>query len=79
MALLSVKNLKVALPLNADRAFAVDDISFDLEAGEILCIVGESGSGKSLTASAIMRLLPRAVQIAGGSIELEGRALASLS
>ena len=79
MALLSVKNLKVALPVNADRAFAVNDISFDLEPGEILCIVGESGSGKSLTAGAIMRLLPRAVRLAGGSIELEGRDLASLS
>jgi peptide/nickel transport system ATP-binding protein len=79
MALLSVRNLKVALPLHGDRAFAVNDISFDLEPGEILCIVGESGSGKSLTAAAIMRLLPRAVKLAGGTIELEGRDLASLS
>jgi len=79
MALLSVRNLKVALPLNADRAFAVNDISFDLEPGEILCIVGESGSGKSLTAGAIMRLLPRSVKIVSGTIELEGRDLAALS
>jgi peptide/nickel transport system ATP-binding protein len=76
--LLSVRGLKVALPLHADRVFAVDDASFELHAGEILCIVGESGSGKSLTAAAIMRLLPRSVSIAAGSIELEGQDLAAL-
>ena len=77
--LLTVRGLKVALPIHADRAFAVDDISFELHRGEILCIVGESGSGKSLTAAAIMRLLPRSVFIAGGSITLEEQDLAALS
>jgi peptide/nickel transport system ATP-binding protein len=77
--LLSVRGLKVALPAHADRAFAVNDVSFELSHGEILCIVGESGSGKSLTAAAIMRLLPRSVTIAGGAIELEGQDLAALS
>ncbi|MCW5729661.1 MAG: ABC transporter ATP-binding protein, partial [Alphaproteobacteria bacterium] len=78
-SLLEVRNLKVALPAHADRPFAVNDISFDIGESEILCIVGESGSGKSLTAAAIMRLLPRSVSIAGGSIHLDGTDLLALS
>lgn len=48
---LSVRNLTVDLPPGMERTHAVKDISFDLHAGEILCIIGESGSGKSITAS----------------------------
>ncbi|BBK35142.1 ABC transporter ATP-binding protein [Allostella sp. ATCC 35155] len=77
--LLRVRDLRVALPAGGDRANAVDDVGFDLAAGEILCIVGESGSGKSLTASAIMGLLPRSVRVAGGSVELGGTDLLRLS
>ncbi|MGE0716440.1 MAG: ABC transporter ATP-binding protein [Alphaproteobacteria bacterium] len=77
--LLQVRDLRIALPAGADRAHAVDGVSFDLAAGEILCVVGESGSGKSLTAGAIMRLMPRSVRMTGGSIALEGTDLASLS
>uniref|UniRef100_UPI0035B111D1 ATP-binding cassette domain-containing protein n=2 Tax=Bacteria TaxID=2 RepID=UPI0035B111D1 len=77
--LLRVRDLRVALPAGGDRANAVDGVSFDLAAGEILCIVGESGSGKSLTASAIMGLLPRSVRVAGGSIALAGTDLLRLS
>jgi ABC-type glutathione transport system ATPase component len=47
MTLLSVEGLTVALPSGLDRPHAVEDVSFTLDAGEILCIVGESGSGKS--------------------------------
>ena len=50
-----------------------------LHAGEILCIVGESGSGKSMTATAIMGLLPRSVKLAGGTILLRGQDLLALS
>ena len=56
--LLCVEQLTVALPPGSDRPHAVKDLSFDLRAGEILCIVGESGSGKSISANAIMGLLP---------------------
>jgi len=64
--LLSLRNLSISLPQGADRALALDDVSFDLHAGEILCVVGESGSGKSLTANALLGLLPDGVRVAGG-------------
>ena len=57
-------------------AKAVDDVSFDLNPGEILGIVGESGSGKSITALTIMGLLPKPpARVAGGQILFEGRDL----
>ena len=43
---LSINQLSVALPAGADRAYAVQNISLTLDAGETLCVVGESGSGK---------------------------------
>jgi peptide/nickel transport system ATP-binding protein len=56
---LDVKDLAVKLPGDADRTHAVEGISFSVGAGEIVCVVGESGSGKSVTAQAVMGLLPR--------------------
>jgi len=74
MALLSVRDLKVALPAGGDRTYAVDGVSMEIDRGETLCVVGESGSGKSLTASAIVGLMPsRSLKVAGGSILFEGR------
>ncbi|TQS70675.1 ABC transporter ATP-binding protein [Rhodobacteraceae bacterium] len=75
---LSVRNLSVALPGKHDRAYAVRDISFDLMAGEILCIIGESGSGKSVTANTVMGLLPDVMTIESGQIDFKGRALLEL-
>ncbi|MEO8300248.1 MAG: ABC transporter ATP-binding protein [Rhizomicrobium sp.] len=72
MPLVSIQNLIVALPPGADRAKAVDNVSLDVGRNEIVCIVGESGSGKSLTAHAIMGLLPRGVTAAGGKIVFDG-------
>ena len=47
---------------------AVNDVSFDVEAGEVLAILGESGSGKSVTLRALLRLLPpRRTRSRGGS------------
>ncbi|MDF1826757.1 MAG: ABC transporter ATP-binding protein [Legionellaceae bacterium] len=55
---LDVKRLSVALETKHASVIAVDDVDFFLEAGETVALVGESGCGKSLTASALMRLLP---------------------
>ncbi len=69
---LSVADLTVSLPKGMERTHAVRDISFDLKQGEILCIIGESGSGKSVTANAIMGLLPSVIKVTQGSIRFQG-------
>ncbi|HET6234778.1 MAG TPA: ABC transporter ATP-binding protein [Acetobacteraceae bacterium] len=79
MSLLSVEDLTIALPPGGDRAQAVSNISFAVDPGEVLCIVGESGSGKSVTAAAIMGLLPRTLRGERGRILFEGRDLLALS
>ena len=61
--LVSIRNLSASLPPGADRPLAIDDVSLDIAANEIVCIVGESGSGKSMTAHAVMGLLPRGVAV----------------
>jgi peptide/nickel transport system ATP-binding protein len=68
--ILSVKSLSVALPVGADRPFAIHDISLDLRPAEILCIVGESGSGKSILSSTLMGALPRGLSIHSGGLTL---------
>ena len=70
--LLSIQHLSIALPRGGDRPFAVQDVSYDIHAGEILCIVGESGSGKSRSANAIMGLLPDYLTPQQGRILLRG-------
>ena len=75
MSALEVRNLSIDLPIGGDRPKAVSDVSFNVEAGEILCLVGESGSGKSVIAQAIMGLLPNTLRVSGGTITLEGEAL----
>ncbi|KFX06896.1 microcin ABC transporter ATP-binding protein [Pectobacterium betavasculorum] len=77
--LLSIENLSVALPKDGDRQWALRDVSLELYANEILCVVGESGSGKSMTASAIMGLLPDQVSVTQGRILFEERDLLTLS
>ncbi|MCS5602164.1 MAG: ABC transporter ATP-binding protein [Paracoccus sp.] len=79
MSLLSIRDLDIALPEGADRAYAAKDISFDLAAGEILCIVGESGSGKSMSANAVMGLLPQEVKPVRGAITFDGQNILTLS
>ncbi len=78
-AVLTADRLTIKLPEGADRPFAVEDVSFDLVAGEILCIVGESGSGKSMSAHAMMGLLPEGVEPAGGAIHYAGTDLLKLT
>ena len=79
MSLLDIKGLTVSLPAGADRAFAVEDVSFHLDPGEILCVVGESGSGKSVSAAALTGLLPPGLAVKAGTIGFEGRDLRGAS
>jgi oligopeptide/dipeptide ABC transporter ATP-binding protein len=71
---LSVRNLSVRI----GNIMPVHELSFDVNAGEVLGIVGESGSGKSLTLRAILRLLPRVAQTTG-HIVWQGRDLMRLA
>ena len=76
--LLSVKNLSTEFPVKKGIVKAVEDVSFDVDAGEILAIVGESGSGKSVTSLSVMGLLAEPGHVAGGSMEFEGKDLVTL-
>ncbi|MFD2238003.1 ABC transporter ATP-binding protein [Aureimonas populi] len=71
-AALAVRDLTVTLPKGMDRPYAVERVSFDLVPGQILCIIGESGSGKSVTANAVMGLLPPALRVVSGTIRCAG-------
>ena len=53
--LLSVENLRIEFPTRRGTLVAVDDVSFHIDAGEVLGVVGESGAGKSLTAARATR------------------------
>ena len=77
--LLAVRNLRVEARLAGRELVAVDGVSFMLARGRTLGIVGESGSGKSLTARAIMGLLPANTRVAGGEVRFEGVDLCPLS
>ncbi len=76
---LDIRNLSVALPAEADRSLAIDNVSLALRRREILCIVGESGSGKSMLSRAIMGLLPPRVRAVNGEILFKGEDLLAAS
>ena len=78
-AVLSLRDVSIALPTGADRPYAAEHISFDVNAGEIVCLLGESGSGKSVISFSVMGLLPDNVQVASGEILLDGVNLLKLS
>jgi peptide/nickel transport system ATP-binding protein len=77
-ALLEVLDLRVVLPTARGAAAALRDVSFTMQRGEKLGLIGESGCGKSLTALALMGLLPEGAQVSG-SIRLQGRELVGLA
>ncbi len=66
--LIEVRDLKVHFPLDEGLVRAVDGATFEVARGETLAIVGESGCGKSMTARAILRIVPRPGRIVGGQI-----------
>jgi peptide/nickel transport system ATP-binding protein len=70
--ILKVKNLNTHFPSEDGTIKAVDDVSFELGAGELLGLVGESGCGKSITAHSIMRLVSPPGKIVGGEVWLKG-------
>jgi peptide/nickel transport system ATP-binding protein len=70
---LSVRDLSVQFPTRRGVLTAVDRISFDIAAGEVLGVVGESGAGKSMTGAAVMGLLEPPGRISGGEILLKGQ------
>ncbi|SDE70310.1 ABC transporter ATP-binding protein [Ruegeria marina] len=78
--LLKVENLRIELATRAGVAPVIDDLSFELGHGENISFVGESGCGKSMTALAIMGLLPdRIGRIASGRIIFDGEDLTKAS
>lgn len=77
--LLTVKDLKTYFFTASGVSKAVDGVSFTLNKGETMGIVGESGSGKSVTASSIIRLLPKIGKIVEGEIDFEGRKILNLN
>ena len=70
MPLLSIKNLSIEFPGRYETDYAVEDVSFDLEPGEILGLVGESGAGKSTIGNGIVQLLSPPGRVSSGEIYL---------
>jgi peptide/nickel transport system ATP-binding protein len=70
--MLAIQDLEVALDSEAGLVRAIDGLRLSIERGETFALVGESGCGKSMTALALMRLLPEHGRVVAGRIELEG-------
>ena len=73
--MLDIRNLRVSLPTERGMLNAVRGVDLQIPRGHTLCLVGESGCGKSLTATAIMGLLPRYAQILTDRFEMVGQDL----
>ena len=74
-SILKVNNLVTQLTSGAS---IVDDVSFEIAAGETFALLGESGCGKSMTALSLMRLLPDGVGSSGGEVQIDGVAITGL-
>ncbi len=76
--MLIISNLKVVIDADAGLIRAIDGLSLCIERGETFALVGESGCGKSMTALALMRLLPDNGRVTEGRVEIEGQETLSL-
>ena len=77
-AALEVRGLTLTFPFADERIAVVDHLDLSLAHGETLALVGESGCGKSMTALALMRLVPRPGRIESGSVRLDGEEIFDL-
>ena len=75
---LSVQGLSVQFQTDNEKVLVVDDISFDILESETFGLVGESGSGKSISALAILRLLPRSAKMSGKHVFFKEKDLLTL-
>jgi peptide/nickel transport system ATP-binding protein len=76
--LLRIENLRTWIDTGDTVVRAVDGVSLEVKRGETFALLGESGCGKSMTALSVMRLLPDAGRIVGGTVELNGENLLAL-
>ena len=76
--MLKISDLKVALDADAGLVKAIDGLSLCIERGETFALVGESGCGKSMTALALMRLLPENGRVTEGRLDVDGQEVFSL-
>ncbi|MBP6224466.1 MAG: ABC transporter ATP-binding protein [Rhizobacter sp.] len=76
--MLNITDLQVAIDVDAGMIRAIDGLSLCIERGETFALVGESGCGKSVTALALMRLLPDNARVTEGRVEIDGQEALSL-
>ena len=80
LPVLDVQGLKTVFKTRGGEVHAVNDVSFDLMAGELLGVVGESGSGKSVTMMSLLGLLPMPpAEIRAGTVMFDGQDLLKIS
>ncbi|MEO1139963.1 MAG: ABC transporter ATP-binding protein [Pseudomonadota bacterium] len=77
--ILSVRDLVVEIPTRHGILRPVDQVSYDIHAGEILGVVGESGAGKSMTGNAVIGLLDPPARITSGEVLLQGELIHNVS